>query len=80
LYNVRKPANASEDDLTASEKEGLARGLHWLKFGLAYAIEHGTRPSTIGLVLASSPIALMAWYVKIQITGPTHPAKRRTIR
>ena len=29
--------------------------------GMAYAQEHGTRPATIGLVLSSSPIALLAW-------------------
>jgi microsomal epoxide hydrolase len=29
--------------------------------GLAYAIEQGTRPSTIGLVLSTNPMALLAW-------------------
>jgi microsomal epoxide hydrolase len=29
--------------------------------GSGYAIEHGTRPSTIGFALAASPIALAAW-------------------
>ena len=29
--------------------------------GHAYAQEHGTRPATIGLVLSSSPIALLSW-------------------
>lgn len=28
---------------------------------MAYALEHGTRPATIGLVLSSSPLALLAW-------------------
>lgn len=29
--------------------------------GSAYAQMHGTRPSTIGHVLASNPLALLAW-------------------
>lgn len=28
---------------------------------MAYAAEHATRPGTIGLVLSSSPLALLAW-------------------
>lgn len=28
---------------------------------MAYALEHATRPATIGLVLSSSPLALLAW-------------------
>ncbi|KAH9845072.1 Epoxide hydrolase N terminus [Teratosphaeria destructans] len=28
---------------------------------MAYALEHGSRPATIGLVLATSPLALLAW-------------------
>jgi hypothetical protein len=27
-----------------------------------YATEQATRPSTIGLVIASNPLALLAWY------------------
>jgi hypothetical protein len=29
--------------------------------GNGYAREHGTRPATIGFVLASSPLAQLAW-------------------
>ena len=45
------------------EKEALARGIDFGKFGTAYAVEHSTRPSTIGFVLSSSPLALLAWLV-----------------
>lgn len=55
------PPNAAGETLSAVEKEGLARGLDFFKFGIAYALEHAINPSTIGLVLASSPMALMAW-------------------
>lgn len=43
------------------EMAGLARAQAWLQGGTAYAQEHGTRPGTIGLVLSSSPLALLAW-------------------
>ncbi len=62
LLIPKAPPNTSEDDLTDSEKQGLARGLDFYTMGSAYALEHATKPSTIGLVLASNPMALMAWY------------------
>lgn len=61
LLVPKQPPNTSIDDLTPSEKQGLARAKEWYTFGTAYAFEHGTKTSTIGLVLASNPIALMAW-------------------
>jgi hypothetical protein len=57
----KPPPGTSEDDLKPLEKQGLAKGLEWYKFGLSYALEHGFKTSTIGLVLASNPLALMAW-------------------
>ncbi|KAJ1324762.1 microsomal epoxide hydrolase [Microdochium nivale] len=39
----------------------LERARAWDSTGRGYAIEHGTRPATIGLVLSSSPLALLAW-------------------
>jgi hypothetical protein len=57
------PPGTSGDDLTATEKAVLAQGMEFYKFGLGYAIEQATKPSTIGFVLASNPIALMAWCV-----------------
>ena len=44
------------------EKKALQRMNNFGTLGNAYAREHGTRPATIGLVLSSSPIALLAWY------------------
>ena len=32
-----------------------------MRTGAAYALEQGTRPSTLGLALNSSPLALLAW-------------------
>ncbi|KIV89068.1 hypothetical protein PV10_08679 [Exophiala mesophila] len=43
------------------EKRGLERADDFVKYGTAYAVEQSTRASTIGFVLSSSPVALLAW-------------------
>jgi len=48
-------------ELTDFEKKALGRAAKWRESGMAYAMEHASRPSTIGLVLSSSPLALLAW-------------------
>ncbi|KAF1835819.1 alpha/beta-hydrolase [Decorospora gaudefroyi] len=50
-----------DDDISAAEQKGMQRMQEFMDVGSAYAREHGTKPSTIGLVLASSPIAQLAW-------------------
>ncbi|KAK5685050.1 hypothetical protein LTS10_003125 [Elasticomyces elasticus] len=47
--------------LSQEEQKGLERYNNFNEIGNAYAREHGTRLSTIGLVLPSSPVALLAW-------------------
>lgn len=56
-----RPQGISDDHLGASERDGIKRMEEFRMVGSGYAIEHGTRPSTIGHVLASSPVALLAW-------------------
>jgi microsomal epoxide hydrolase len=51
----------SVSSLNSKEQEGLKRGEDFVKMGSGYSLEHATRPSTIGLVLGSSPVALLAW-------------------
>lgn len=53
--------SASESSLPEHEQKALERSKEFIKTGSAYAFEHATRPATIGLVLSSSPIALLAW-------------------
>ncbi|KAF2846891.1 epoxide hydrolase-like protein [Plenodomus tracheiphilus IPT5] len=55
------PDQPDESNLTPFEKEAVDRAAKWRTTGTAYAQEHGTRPSTIGAVLSSSPLALLAW-------------------
>jgi microsomal epoxide hydrolase len=56
-----EPSEADYAQLTSEEKEHVERSKIWNKTGTGYGLEHGTRPSTIGLVLSSSPLALVAW-------------------
>ncbi|KAI9826413.1 MAG: hypothetical protein M1819_007376 [Sarea resinae] len=55
------PPGVTEDSLNELEKKGLERAEWFKNMGSAYAIEHATRPSTIGLVLSTNPVALLAW-------------------
>jgi microsomal epoxide hydrolase len=57
------PTNEQPDSstLSALEKRAVEYAAQWAKLGTAYAQEHGTRPSTIGFVLSSNPLALLAW-------------------
>ena len=58
-----RPEGVNDDDLNEWEKQGLARADEFKRLGSAYALFHATKPSTIGLVLAASPLSLLAWYV-----------------
>lgn len=55
------PKENKWDGVNEAEKEAVPRGETFSKTGSAYANMHGTRPATIGLVLSSNPIALLAW-------------------
>lgn len=55
------PASVSEDSLSEEDRQKIKRGKAFVATGSAYSIEHGTRTSTIGHVLGSSPLALLAW-------------------
>jgi microsomal epoxide hydrolase len=50
-----------EDKLSDGEKVGQRRFKEFFAKGHAYAQMHGTKPSTTGIVLASSPVAQLAW-------------------
>ncbi|CAK7236593.1 hypothetical protein SBRCBS47491_009690 [Sporothrix bragantina] len=47
--------------ISASEQAGIDRHYLFKETGSAYAYAHATRPGTIGFVLSSSPVALLAW-------------------
>ena len=56
-----KPEGVNDDELSDLEKQGLERSEEFKRLGSSYALQHATKPSTIGLVLATSPLALLAW-------------------
>ncbi|KAL6920604.1 hypothetical protein ACHAP8_007378 [Fusarium lateritium] len=60
LCMIPEPADV-KGEITEAEKKALVRGEEFAKRGSAYAMTHATKPSTIGLVLSSSPLALLAW-------------------
>lgn len=69
-------------NVTEVEREGLKRMARFNSSGRGYAITHATRPSTISLVLMSNPLAMLAWYVwlqllksRIRFTDPTGSAR-----
>uniref|UniRef100_L2GI74 Epoxide hydrolase, putative n=1 Tax=Colletotrichum fructicola (strain Nara gc5) TaxID=1213859 RepID=L2GI74_COLFN len=55
------PEEAADTPLEEYEREALERSDKFVKFGTAYVMEHATRTATIGFVLSSSPLALLAW-------------------
>jgi microsomal epoxide hydrolase len=57
-----RPEGMTDDALDAYEREGIERMNTFKTMGGGYSTEHGTRPSTIGHVISSSPMALLAWY------------------
>ncbi|KAJ4333678.1 hypothetical protein N0V87_007434 [Didymella glomerata] len=59
MFTVREQPDMSR--LNALEKTAIESARKWKETGSAYAQEHGTRPSTIGSVLSSNPLALLAW-------------------
>ncbi|KAL9620026.1 MAG: hypothetical protein Q9160_005404 [Pyrenula sp. 1 TL-2023] len=59
---ISRPTSAVNDSaLSEIEQEGLERWESWKATGTAYALEHATKPGTIGFVLSSSPLALLSW-------------------
>ncbi|ETI25700.1 hypothetical protein G647_02474 [Cladophialophora carrionii CBS 160.54] len=55
------PKDVDESKITDTERQGMERMKAFYMTGNGYAREHGTRPATIGFVLASSPLAQLAW-------------------
>ncbi|KAK4941312.1 hypothetical protein LTR10_018722 [Elasticomyces elasticus] len=47
--------------ISAAEQKGLRRANDFKTFGSSYALQHATRPSTIGFALTSNPVSLLAW-------------------
>jgi microsomal epoxide hydrolase len=60
---MQKPQNAdaTSEALSKIEEAALERTRLSSMTEFAYALEHATRPATIGFVLSSNPVALLSW-------------------
>ena len=61
LLSIREGPGFSLDGLTPHEVRDVGRFVKWSTVSTGYALEQGTKPSTVAHALASSPIALLAW-------------------
>lgn len=76
------PAHVDQSNLegvTAQELAQLDKFKAWRAKGSAYAMEHATRPATIGLVLSASPLALLAWVGEKLLEWADTPIPMQTI-
>jgi microsomal epoxide hydrolase len=75
------PGNIPDSEYNELEKEGLRRASEFKRIGAAYATEQATRTSTIGAVLSSSPLALLAWvgekFLEWTVSDPRQRRSRR---
>lgn len=55
------PPQGDVAQLTEAEQRAMDRSTKFWESGAAYAMLHGTRPSTAGFAIGSSPQALLAW-------------------
>jgi microsomal epoxide hydrolase len=67
-FNLMGRPDSLDSEVSALEKRALERAENFRERASAYSFEHGTRPSTIGFALQSSPIALFAWISEKFIT------------
>lgn len=54
-------SNVPAEALTERETRNVDKAFEFIKSGRGYGVMQGTRPGTIGMVIQSSPIALLAW-------------------
>lgn len=77
--NISRPDSVADADLTDAELAGVKRADEFRSSGAGYAIMHSTRPSTTGLVLASNPLALLAWVGEKFLTWTDQDPSMETI-
>ncbi|EPE36539.1 alpha/beta-Hydrolase [Glarea lozoyensis ATCC 20868] len=55
-----EPENV-KGEISEVDRRDIARAQNFKETGSGYALEQATRPATLGIVLSSSPLALLAW-------------------
>ena len=61
MCGMKPPSEYAVEALDERELEGHRRTVNFNKWHNAYAFKQATKPSIMGLVLSSSPLALLAW-------------------
>ncbi|QKX58898.1 uncharacterized protein TRUGW13939_06026 [Talaromyces rugulosus] len=61
FVGITKPPSIGDEKLSPFEEEGQKRAEWFGTYGSAYYLMHATRPSTIGHIVATNPVALLAW-------------------
>lgn len=61
FFLMAPPQSPGPEQINQAELQGLGRAEAFNNHGNAYAREHGQRPATIGLLLSTSPLALLIW-------------------
>ena len=61
FLNADQAAAVANISITPEEEKMMEFVNAWAQTGSAYAVEHGTRPSTISLVLNTNPLGMLAW-------------------
>ncbi|EFQ35770.1 epoxide hydrolase [Colletotrichum graminicola M1.001] len=73
--------SSESEQLPQQDRERLQKAAAFFKTGISYALTHGTRPATIGLVLSTNPLALLAWVGEkyLEWVDSRHPLQTETI-
>ncbi|KAF2462450.1 putative epoxide hydrolase [Lineolata rhizophorae] len=58
----------SRENLSDHDRRRLQRLDEFMREGIGYGMMHATRPATLGFVLSSSPVALLAWLAEKYIS------------
>ncbi|KAL1867875.1 hypothetical protein Daus18300_006150 [Diaporthe australafricana] len=61
MLMIGPPEDKNVAPPTEIEQKAIERSMKFREHGMAYAWLHGTRPSTAGLAIGSSPQSLLAW-------------------
>lgn len=61
MLRVPNIPELDKSTLSAFDKDCVERLDEFMATEFAYRNEHATKPGTIGIVAASSPVALLAW-------------------
>uniref|UniRef100_L2G923 Epoxide hydrolase, putative n=1 Tax=Colletotrichum fructicola (strain Nara gc5) TaxID=1213859 RepID=L2G923_COLFN len=61
LFATKEPAPSHMDGYSEEDDQRMIHAQAFFATGFGYSLMHQTKPGTIGLTVASSPLALLAW-------------------